>query len=515
MIKKGLIFFVVALLFTVAISSYCLAGEKEVTIGLANDALYLDPHQQNETTTNMLCAHMFESLVKHTKDMEIKPQLAKNWIRYSDTEWVFQLEEGVKFHNGNDFTASDVKYSINRIRSTIIASHVANIDKVTVIDDYTVKIETVKPYAVLLRDLQKIKIVDEDYVKEVGDEKFNMNPVGTGPYKLKEWIKSDHITMLANEDYWGEVPEIKKAVFKPISNNATRTAALLSGDVDFINDVPVRDAKRIENDSDLTLIRKPSLRLIYLHIDGWRDKSPTIDLPENPLQDLRVRKAIYHGINIDAIIKFTMNGHAYPAEQYVQSTHLGYVDGVERYPYDPEKAKKLLAEAGYPDGFTVTLDSPNNRYVNDAQVAQAIASQLSKIGINIELNLMPKSLFFDYVRPGDKSSIVMSGWSATTGDCGRMYEVFLVTRDKYEGLGGSNRGHYTNDDFDQAVIKSNATASLKERDEYLQEATQTALDDLALIPLYYQEDLLAKKAFVEYEPRVDNAIFAFEMSINK
>src|SRR6056297_3317651 len=391
--KRVVILLSVVFLFVMVFSSLSLAQEDEITIGIANDALYLDPHQQNETTTNMLCAHIFDSLVHFTKDLEVVPGLAKNWVRYNDTEWVFQLEEGVEFHNGNAFTAEDVAYSIDRVRGTIIANIVSNIDSVDVIDEYTVKIVTTKPYAVLLRDLEHVKIVDKDYV--------------------------------------GDVPEIENVVFRPITNNATRTAALLSGDVDFINDVPVRDAERIENNEDLNLIKKPSLRLIYLHLDGWRDKSPAIDLPENPLKDLRVRQAIYYGINVEAIVEFTMNGHAYPAEQYVQSTHLGYVDGVERYPYDPEKARELLAEAGYPDGFTVTLDSPNDRYVNDAQVAQAIASQLSKVGINIELNLMPKSLFFDYVRPGDKSSLVMSGWSATSGGAGRMYEVFLVTRDKY------------------------------------------------------------------------------------
>lgn len=515
MYKKGLIVVIITLLLTIAVGSYGFAQDDELVVGLANDALYLDPHQQNETTTNMLCKHIYDSLVNHTADMEIVPSLAKSWERNSDTEWIFYLEEGVKFHNGNEFTASDFKYSVDRIRDTIIASHVANIEEVTVVDDYTLKIETVKPYAVLLRDLQKIMIVDEEYAEKVGDEKLNMEPVGTGPYELVEWIKSDHITMVANEDYWAGAPEIKKVTFRPITNNATRTAALLSGDVDLINDVSVRDAERIASNDDLTLIEKPSLRLIYLHVDGWREKSPTIDLESNPMQDLRVRQAIYYGINVDEIVEFTMNGHAYPADQYVPSTLLGYVDGIERYHHDPEKAKELLAEAGYPDGFTVTLDAPNDRYVNDAEVAQAIASQLSKIGINVELNLMPKSVFFDYVRPGDKSSLVMSGWSATTGDSGRMYEVFLVTRDKYEGLGGSNRGHYTNDDFDQAVIASNNTASLKERDQHLQEATQIAFDDLALIPLYYQEDLMAKKSYVEFTPRVDNAVFAFEMSINK
>lgn len=491
------------------------AAQEEIVIGLGSDALYLDPHQQNETTTNMLVSHIFESLVEATADLEIVPALAERWIRYSDTDWIFHLRKGVKFHNGSDLTAEDVKFSIERVRTTIIANMVAPIAQVNVIDDYTIEIITAEPYAVLLRDLRGIKIVDKDYVSAVGDEYFNLNPIGTGPYKLQEWIKADHITFVANQDYWGRIPEFKQATFKPITNVATRTAALLSGDVDFIVNVPVRDTIRIERSPNLELIRKPSLRLIYLHVDGWRDKSPTIDLPVNPLQDLRVRQAIYYGINIDAIVKSVMNGHAYPAEQYVQSTHLGYLDGIERYPYNPEKARELLKEAGYPDGFTVTLDSPNDRYVNDALVAQAIASQLAKIGIKIELNLMPKSLFFDYVRPGDKSSLVMSGWSATSGGAGRMYEVFLITRDKYEGYGGSNRGHYSNSEFDRMVLKASSTASIEERDEYLQEATKIALNDLALIPLYYQEDLLAKKDFIDYTPRVDNYILAYEMRRNK
>lgn len=491
------------------------AQEKSVTIGLTSDPSHLYPLAGEELSSNIMYYNLYDPLVKRGADLSFGPGLAESWENVDDVTWRFKLRDGVTFHNGNALTAADVVFTVNKARESIRPDLVANIAEISAVDDLTVEIKTPKPYAVLPNDLAELLILDEEYTTATGDEQMDLKPMGTGPYMLGEWIKEEKLTLKAFDDYWGGVPAIKNVTFRPITNPATRTAALLTGEVDVIQDLAVRDVDRVKREDGFTVVTRPSLLNVVLAMDT-RAQSPTIE-GDNPMTDRRVREAIARAIDVDAINKIVMNGLATPSDQFVPSSHIGYVDGMnfrEMYPLDIEKAKALMAEAGHPDGFTMTLDATNNRYVNDAQIAQALASMLAKIGVTLELNIMPKSNFWGYIRvPTESSSFIMSGWDVPAGDAGSMYGALFYTRDKKEGYGQVNRGSYSNPEMDALVDKADATPSIEARDGYLQEATKLLLADIPMIPVHYEQDIYAVRDGVALEPRVDKFIWVFDMDV--
>ncbi len=505
-----------ALAAGIALPGAAFAQQKAVTIALTADAVILDPHAANELSGNIMFYHFYDPLVQRTADLKFEPGLAESWQVVDDTTWVFKLRKGVKFHNGDELKASDVVFTVERLKKALMASLVANIASARAIDDYTVEFKTPKPYAVLHMALAEILIVNEKYAKSVGDEQMGLKPMGTGPYKLAEWVKEDRIALDAFADHWRGKPKIDKVTFKPITNPATRTASLLTGGVDVIQDLSVRDVASVQANNNFKVITRPSLLNLVIAIDT-RDKSPTIDLPVNPMKDRRVREAIVRSINVDAIRTVVMNGFATPSDQYVPSSHLGYVPGLDfrkEYPFDLEKARALMKEAGFEKGFTMTLDTTNNRYVNDGAIAQALAGMLSRIGITLNLNLMPRSNFFGYIRvPSDKSSFIMSGWDTPSGDAGNMYSVLMYSRNKKQGYGQANRGAYSNAAFDEWIDKADATADMAKRNEFLQEATKIAVKDIPMIPIHYEQDIYAAKNGVTVVPRMDKFIWAYEMDV--
>ena len=493
-----------------------LAQAKQLTIALTADAVILDPHAANELSGNIMFYHFYDALVQRTPELDFKPSLAESWQVVDDTTWVFKLRRGVKFHNGDELKASDVVYTVERLRKALMASLVANISAARAVDDYTVEFKTPKPYAVLHMALAEILIMNEKHTSGITAEQVGLRPMGTGPYRLVEWIKEDRIVMEAFPDHWRGKAKIDRVIFKPITNPATRTAALLTGGVDVIQDLSVRDVASVRANNAFNVITRPSLLNIVLALDT-RDKSPTIDLPVNPMKDRRVREAIARAINVDALRTVVMNGFSTPSDQYVPSSHLGYVPGLnfrQEYPFDLARANALMKEAGFEKGFTMTLDTTNNRYVNDAVIAQALASMLSRINITLNLNLMPRANFFGYIRvPSDRSSFIMSGWDTPSGDAGNMYNVLLYSRNRKQGYGQANRGAYSNAQFDEWIDKADATADMKKRHEYLQEATKIAVKDIPMIPVHYEQDIYAAKKNITVVPRMDKFIWAYEMDV--
>jgi peptide/nickel transport system substrate-binding protein len=490
--------------------------DSKIVIAQSSDPLFLDPHGNWEGPTNSVNSNIYDSLIFQKADLSVEPGLAESWEQKDSLTWVFHLRKNVKFHNGDPFTADDVLFSIERIaKNKVVADLVNYIDKANKIDDYTVEIKTKEPFAPMLNYITKVMVVDKKYVEKVGDAEFNQKPVGTGPYKVTEWVKEDHINMVANEEYWKGKPEIKNVVFRPISNEATRTAALLSGEVQLITDVPVRDADQIKKNDKLEFKGIEGLRNIYLTLDVNRETTPAVEGGKNPFIDPRVRQAVWMAIDKDAIVKNVMNNHAFVAQQGNPKVVAGYVDGLQGYPYDVEKAKQLLTEAGYANGFTITLDAPNNRYHNDFKVAEAVAAQLAKVGITVKLNLMPKSIFFDYCRPGDKTSFCLVGWSSSEGDAGDWYSSTFYTRSKKQGFGGMNRCHYSDPEFDNYVDKADSTANMEERAKYLQEATKIMEKDIPMIPLYFQEDAYGYSKTLEFTPRLDEWIYVYDIHFKK
>ncbi|RVT86948.1 ABC transporter substrate-binding protein [Rhodobacteraceae bacterium CCMM004] len=490
-------------------------GDKSLTIALTADASHMDPQAGEELSSNIMFYHIYDPLVRRDADLQFGPGLAESWELVDDTTWRFKLREGVKFHDGDTLQASDVVFTLDRLKASLMSNLAANIASYSAVDDLTVEIVTPQPYAALPNDLAAILILSEDHLAEVGDDGLERNPMGTGPYKLVEWVREDKVQLEAFDDYYMGEAEVEHVTFRPITNPATRTAALLTGEVDIVQDLAVRDVDRVKNEEGFEVVTRPSLLNLVLALD-MREESPTIEGP-NPMTDVRVREAMARAVDVDTLSKAIMNGLSTPSDQYVPASHVGHVDGLnfrEKYPFDVDRAKELMAEAGYPDGFTLTLDATNNRYVNDAQIAQALAAMLAKIGVTVELNVMPKSNFWGYIRvPTENSSFIMSGWDVPSGDAGSMYGALFYTRDTREGYGQVNRGSYSNPEVDALVDKADSTAKIDERDGYLQEATKILMDEIPMIPVHYEQDIYAARDGVAFTPRTDKFLWAYSMDV--
>ena len=505
---------------TVAVAALALVGTmgvaKTLKVGLASGAYTMDPQAFNETATNSILSNIFDTLVRFDENIKVHPDLAESWSNPEPKVWIIKLRKGVKFHNGNTFNADDVVYTFDRIKNwkkSGFKGKVSMIDKVEKIDDYTVKFITKKAFPVFLRKLTYVNMLDKETVEGKSDEWIGLNPIGTGPYKFVLWRKGDQIKMKANPNYWAGKAKFDDLIFRVLSNNATRTAAILSGEVDIINRVPVVDVNRIKNNAKLNTFVKPGLRLIYLLMDQFREKSPYIKSPtgKNPFLDVRVRRALYYGINEDAIIKYIMKGFAAPAAQFHPDVVVGYDPTIKRVKYNPVKAKKLLAEAGYPNGFSVVLDAPNNRYINDAQIAQAVASSMAKIGIKVKVNATPKSSFFPRTAKQD-TSFFLIGWASSDGDGSSMLDGVVHSKDDAKGYGRYNNGKYSNPKVDKLIEESDANMNPASRVKEMRKAQHIAIvQDQSIIPLHYQVDIYASSKKIKFTPRTDSRIWAYDI----
>ncbi|MEW9124029.1 MAG: ABC transporter substrate-binding protein [Thermotaleaceae bacterium] len=546
--KRGLVLLVViSLLLSLLIGcggeSKTLGGEtteikgnspKAVTIGLAGDAYSLDPYPLNETITNAINLHLFDTLVAADADLQPVPALAESWEVSEDAKiWTFHLRKNVQFHNGNSFTADDVLYSLDRAKVDMSAFKytVATVDSYKKLDDHTVEIVTKDPNSLLLAHIKDLMILDKESCDGQTDEWIAQNPNGTGRYKFVEHVRGDKIVFERNENFWGKLPEAEKVTFKPITNEGTRTANIISGAVDLIVDVPVRDVEIIKAKESTEVVSQPSLRVLYLNLAGWTDKpSKDAKIPmkspdgSNPFKNIKVREAMYRAINEDEIIEKIMNGFAVPAATYVPEGFNGYNGSIKRLGYDPELAEKLLDEAGYPkqaDGyrFEVTLDAPNDRYVKDAEIATAVASYFEKVGIKVNLNLMSRTVFFTYIgainKEGDNTHLCMTGWADSGGESALMALdlLYSMSQDGYikTGYGGVNRGYYQNPEVDKRIDQAIATADTAERDKLMQEIWKIADEDISYIPLHFQKDIYAHNNKIKYHPRKDNYVFAWDV----
>jgi len=510
---KKFIFFTV-LFFTIT------GNAQTLKIGLASGALSMDPHAHDEVATISILSNIFDALVSFDKNLKIYPNLAVSWTNPSPKVWIIKLKKNIKFHNGNRFNADDVVFSFKRIKNwekSGFKGEVNIISSATKIDDTTVKFVTKKPYPVFLKKLTYVTILDKETLKGKSDEWIAMHPMGTGPYQFISWSKGDHIMLKANPQYWRGKASYDTLLLKPLSNNATRVAAILSGEVDLIDRVPVMDVPRVKKKRRLNFFEQPGLRLIYLQMDQNRDKSPFIKSHngKNPLKDIRVRRAIYYGIDEEAITKYIMRGFAVPASQFSPSAVFGSDASIIRVKHHREKAKQLLADAGYPDGFEIQLDAPNNRYVNDAEIAQAIATTLAKIGIRVNVNAIPKSRFFSKISRLD-TSFFLIGWESSDGDSSSMLDACIHSFSQVKGFGRYNYGRFSNQKVDDLIEKSATVMDIPKRLNYMQEAQKSALlDNQCIIPLHFQIDLYAASKKVHFRPRIDGQIWAFDIKEEK
>ncbi len=508
--------------FILAAAAVLLSGAaaqaQTVKVGLFSEPSSMDPHYHNLGPNNAFSSNVYNSLILQDEQQKLIPSLAVSWKPINDTTWEFKLREGVKFHDGSEFNADDVMFTAER------APNVPNspssfgtylkgktFEKV---DDYTIRVTTEQPYPLMPVDLSQIWIISNEVGEDVTTSEFNDGSaaIGTGQYKFVEWRPGDRIVIERNDNYWGEKAAFDRIEVKPIKSNPSRVAALLAGDVDFIDNVPTADIARLKGEDEVVLASGISNRIIYLHMDRFRDDSPYITGTDgkNPLNDLKVRKAISKSINRDAIVARVMEGVAIPAGQLLPPGFFGTSEKLKPEPYDPEGAKQLLDEAGWGDGFGMTVHGPNDRYINDAKIAQAIGQMLTRIGIDAKVETMPKSVFFrDASRGGPdgepKFSFILVGWGSGTGEASSPLKSLIHTVDTEAGFGASNRGRYSNPEVDKLIEQALATVDDEAREALLAKATEMAIEDLAIIPLHYQVNTWAtrKEAGLKYLPRTD------------
>jgi peptide/nickel transport system substrate-binding protein len=339
--------------------------------------------------------------------------------------------------------------------------------------------------------------------------------IGTGPYKFVRFLRGDRVEMVRNENYWGEKAPWEKVTLRMMTTPSARVAALLAGDVNAIEGVPPADLARLKASPDVKLFDIVSNRLIYLQVDSGRDESPFVTdkaghpMKTNPLRDARVRLAISKAINRQAIVERVMEGNAVAAGQLLPVGSFGASTKLKVEPFDPNGAKKLLAEAGYPDGFGLTIHSPNNRYVNDEKVLQTIAQMLSKIGIATKVETMPAAVYFTRQVKRDYS-LGMSGWGGGTGDAGNYLRPLMETYNAEKGLGTSNNGRYSNPKLDALIEQGYATIDLGPQEKIWQQATEIGIGDTAVIPLHHQVNIWAARKGYAYYPRTDERTLAME-----
>ncbi|MEK9723250.1 MAG: ABC transporter substrate-binding protein [Rhodospirillaceae bacterium] len=523
------------LAFATAAASLALAPAvyaQTLTIGLGTEPTSIDPHYHNLGPNNQISQHIFSRMIEQDHKQNLQPGLATSWKAIDDTTWEFKLRQGVKFHDGSDFNADDVIFSVKRaethpnVRATFaLYTKGKTIKKV---DDFTLHVTTEKPYPLMAVDLSNLSIVSDQEVDKWEGEYNNGNSAhGTGPYKLVKWTKGEVLELVRNEDYFSEKPHWQKVIIKPIASAPSRLAALLAGDVDFIDQVPTIDVAQLKKNPKIELSQGVSNRVIYLHMDQHRDNPQYVmthdgkPVSKNPLKDVRVRRAISKAINREAIVERVMEGIAIPAGQLLPDGFFGRSSKLKVEAYDPEGAKKLLAEAGYPNGFQVTLHGPNDRYINDAKIVEAVAQMLTRVGIKTTPDTMPKSVYFTRAKnSGPKKpqefNFVLVGWGSGTGEPSSPLRSLLGTYDKTKGWGSANRGLHSHPGVDKVLDQALATVDDTKRAALLAEATEIAIgESQGIVPLHYQVNTWAGKKGLTYLARSDERTVSYSVKPSK
>lgn len=497
-------------------------GAADLKIAVAADVTSIDPHFFNLFPNNNIAEHIFDKLVQMDPDSKIIPGLATSWKPIDDKTWEFKLRKGAKFTNGVEVTAEDVVFSIDRVPNVPnspgpFSAYTKAIIAKEIVDPYTIRFKYAAPYPLAPNDLSTIYIVSKKVATGASTEDFNSGKaaIGSGRYKLVKYTSGDRIDLVRNDNYWGEKSPWDNVTFKIIKNESARVAALLSGDVDAIEQPPTADLARIKSDPKFTVTSKISHRVIYFNFDHLARVSPFITdkagkpMDKNPLLDLRVRRAISKAINRPAIAERVMEGQAIPSGQLVSEKLFGHVPGLKADAYDPDGAKKLLAEAGYPEGFNITIHGPAGRYVNDEKIVQAVAQMLTRVGIVSKVETAPMA---PYSARASKQefSFHMVGWGASTGEASSPLRSLLATFNRDKGLGAVNWGRYSNVKVDYVIEQALQQVDDENRSGMLQNATKLAMEDLGIMPIHFQFTIWATKKNVAYTPRTDEYTLAFQ-----
>jgi peptide/nickel transport system substrate-binding protein len=501
-----------------------------VTLRYANqgDLKSLDPYTLNETTTNAHLGHIYEGLTKRGKDLKVEPGLAEKWEVSSDgLTWRFFLRKGVKFHNGNPFTADDVVFSASRVRAdgSNFQTRVPSDSEFVKVDDYTVDVKLKMPNPILNYQWDTWYIMDKEWSEAnntaaptpaaaTSPSYSALNANGTGPFKIESHQPGVKTVFKKNADWWGKVEHnLDEIVFTPIKSDATRVAALLSGEVDVIEPVPLQDIQRVNSSSNAQVMTGPELRTIFLGFDQTRDELLFSNVKgKNPFKDTKVREAFFKAIDIETIKSRVMRGLSTPSALMIAPELFTHSKDFQRPKYDPDAAKKLLAEAGYPNGFEVGMDCPNDRYVNDEAICQAVVSMLARVGVKINLMAQPKAQYFAKVlKSGNyQTSFYLLGWTPGTFDSHNvLFDIEGCRDNPNSSRGESNLGNYCNKKHDELADRILVENDKPKRDQLIKEAFQITTSEYGYIPLHQQSLAWGVSKKVKLNQRADNSVLLY------
>lgn len=492
----------VALLGCLIGISAVAATDGELVVVQSAEPTGLDPTVHREGPTYNVTINIYDSLLRRNPDGSIVPALAESYeVLEGENAWIFHLRPGVVFHNGEPLTAQAVAATVDRIFNPELKSTRATdlgwIEKVEVIDELTVRIIANKVFPLADHYFSELQIIPPNYVAQVGDVAFDENPVGTGPFKFVRWDRGNQVVLERNDDYWDGPSAIERLVFRFVSSPASRVTTLLGGDADLVTEVPISSMAQIENNPNTKLGIVTGTRVIFVGLDASQD---------SPLQDVRVRQALNYAVDKQAIIESLLYGLAEETVAMLTPNDLGYNPDIAPYPYDPNKARRLLAEAGYPDGFEITLDTASGRYINDKEVAQAIAGYLSEIGVTVNINVMEFGAFNKALFSHTTSPMYLVGWGNPVFDASYVYD-FIV---RSTGL------LRTIDDpvIDALLVAGNSTINQSDRVQIYKKAAELIHEAAPVIFLYKQPVLYGMSSRLNWTPRSDEFLWMYDASLD-
>ncbi len=496
-----------------------IASAAELVIGRGSEHQSIDPQFSRTGPTQMTAAHMFEGLMDHDEKGTYRPALAESFENVDPTTWIAKLRPGVTFHDGSPLTPEDVVFSIERAPNVPnspapFVDYVANVQSMEIVDAHTIKFTSKRPDPNFADRVGGVFIVSKKAAENATNADFNSGKaaIGTGPYKFVEWVPADRLVLQRNDAYWGPKPAYEKVTVRFISNDAARVAALLSGSVQLIDQVPPTDQPNLKKDPDIELFSTASARLIYLALNQ-RDEAPGVTdldgkpLAANPFRDSRVRQAISMMIDRKGIVDRILFGEGEPTMNQVPEGMLGYNPDLQPV-FDPAAAKKLLADAGYPKGFGITINGSNDRFLSDGDVTQALGQLLARGGLKVnKVETFPYSVYSKAAGKGEYGAYLFSNGNSS-GEAGAGLAATLHTYDKEKKLGNLNRHRYSNPEFDKAIMEATAVFDVAKRQKLLADAAALVFKDGGIIPLYHQAITWAARKGVTYVPRRDERTYA-------
>lgn len=491
------------------------AAARTLRMGVGAPVTSIDPQYHNISPNNAFGSMVYGALVDTDGQSRLKPGLALGWTPVAADTWEFKLRPGVLFHNGQPFTADDVVFTFERIPTVVNSpgsynTFIYSIARTEVVDPLTLRFHTKEPDPLLPASLSQVWMLNRATHAGMATEDFNAGrgAVGAGPFKVLSVAFGNKVELARNERHW-DPAAWDRVTYRQITNEAAREAALLSGDVDFIDQVPTPDVKTLAKDARVRLSEADSLRVIYIAMDqGRTGPSPFITdkdgkpLERNPLMDRRVRRALSLAIDRRGEVERVMEGVAAPTLQYMAPGTFGYVPDLQPPKADGAEARRLLAEAGYPEGFSITLHGPNDRYPNDFRIVQAVAQMWTRIGVRTQVDTQPYAVFITRASRQEFSAFLVS-WGTPTGEPSVGLRSTVATYDPKAGTGSVNRARYSNPGFDQQLAAASRELDDAKREAMLQEATRTVINDVGIIPIHLQKNVWAMKPGLRHDARVD------------